>query len=229
MFKSRSKKESERFGRRMAPALALAVFQLAFASSPIPEPSPAVESCVHYPGARVLGAALRPLRAPAVQTPARSVGPIVITVSDLAKAIDFYSTVLSFQKVSEAELKGSDYEHLEAVFGLRIRTAMMRLGDETVELTEYLTPKGRPVPPDSRSNDRWFQHIAIITGDMDRAYKKLRENRVGYASTEPQTLPAWNKSAAGIRAFYFKAHRTKAGRNGIELRKTSSSALTIPP
>jgi catechol 2,3-dioxygenase-like lactoylglutathione lyase family enzyme len=152
----------------------------------------------------VIRAALRPLQTSAARAAVRSVGPIVITVSDLDKAVNFYNTVLSFHKISQAELKGSDYEHLEAVFGLRIRTATMRLGDETIELTDYLTPKGRPVPADSRSNDRWFQHIAIITSDMDRAYQKLRENHVEHASTEPQTLPAWNKNAAGIRAFYLK-------------------------
>jgi catechol 2,3-dioxygenase-like lactoylglutathione lyase family enzyme len=152
----------------------------------------------------LIRAAHRPLQTSAAQPVVRSVGPIVINVSDLDKAVNFYNTVLSFHKVSQAEVKGSDYEHLESVFGLRIRTATMRLGDETIELTEYLTPKGRPVPGDSRSNDRWFQHIAIITSDMDRAYQKLRDNHVEHASTEPQTLPAWNKDAAGIRAFYFK-------------------------
>jgi catechol 2,3-dioxygenase-like lactoylglutathione lyase family enzyme len=71
-------------------------------------------------------------------------------------------------------------------------------------LTEYLAPKGRPVPVDSRSNDRWFQHIAIITSDMDKAYGWLRQNKVEHASTGPQRLPDWNKNAAGIKAFYFK-------------------------
>jgi catechol 2,3-dioxygenase-like lactoylglutathione lyase family enzyme len=80
----------------------------------------------------------------------------------------------------------------------------MRLGDEFIELTEYLTPKGRPIPVDSRSNDRWFQHIAIITSDMDRAYARLRQNKVQHASTGPQRLPATIKAAAGIEAFYFK-------------------------
>src|SRR6185369_1191260 len=68
----------------------------------------------------------------------------------------------------------------------------------------YLAPKGRPVPVDSRSNDHWFQHIAIITSDMERAYAWLRENKVEHASTGPQLLPEWNKNAAGIKAFYFK-------------------------
>jgi catechol 2,3-dioxygenase-like lactoylglutathione lyase family enzyme len=80
----------------------------------------------------------------------------------------------------------------------------MKLGDESIELTEYLTPKGRPIPVDSRSNDRWFQHVAIIVSDMDKAYQWLRQNKVELASSGPQTLPEWNRNAAGIRAFYFK-------------------------
>jgi len=80
----------------------------------------------------------------------------------------------------------------------------MRLGDEFIELTEYLAPKGRPIPVDSRSNDRWFQHIAIIVSDMDKAYARLRQNKVEHASSGPQRLPDWNKNAAGISAFYFK-------------------------
>src|ERR1051325_4467362 len=113
------------------------------------------------------------------------VGAIGMTVSDIDASIDFYSKVLSFEKVSDVELTGEDYERLEGVFGLRMRVVRMRLGDEFIELTEYLAPKGRPVPVDSRSNDRWFQHIAIITSDMDKAYALLRQNKVEHASTGP--------------------------------------------
>ena len=55
-----------------------------------------------------------------------------------------------------------------------MRVVRLRLGDEALELTEYLAPRGRPMPVDSRSNDRWFQHVAIIVSDMDRAYARLR-------------------------------------------------------
>jgi len=75
----------------------------------------------------------------------------------------------------------------------------MKLGDEFIELTEYLAPKGRPIPVDSRSNDRWFQHIAIIVSDMDKAYAQFRQNKVEHASSGPQRLPDWNKNAAGSR------------------------------
>jgi catechol 2,3-dioxygenase-like lactoylglutathione lyase family enzyme len=133
-----------------------------------------------------------------------AVDSIGLTVSDLDRSVEFYSKVLSFEKVSETEVAGTEYEHLEGVFGLRMRTARMRLGDEFIELTEFLAPKGRLAPADARANDRWFQHIAVITSDMDRAYKWLRENKVQHASAGPQRLPEWNKNAAGIQAFYFR-------------------------
>jgi catechol 2,3-dioxygenase-like lactoylglutathione lyase family enzyme len=132
------------------------------------------------------------------------VDAIAITVSDMERAVDFYSKVLAFEKVSDTEVAGDDYEHLQGVFGLRMRVVRMRLGDEFIELHEYLAPKGRPIPVDSRSNDRWFQHIAIIVSDMDKAYRLLRQNKVEHASPGPQRLPDWNRNAGGIRAFYFK-------------------------
>lgn len=132
------------------------------------------------------------------------VDSIGITVSDLDRAIEFYSKVLSFEKVWEVEVAGTEYEQLQGVFGARIRIARMRLGDEYIELLDYLAPEGRPVPVDFQSNDRWFQHIAIIVRDMDEAYQWLRKHKVQHASTGPQLLPPWNKNAGGIQAFYFR-------------------------
>ena len=133
-----------------------------------------------------------------------AVDAVGMTVSEMDRSVDFYSRVLSFEKVSDVEVWGDEYERLEGLFGLRMRVVRMRLGDESIELTEYLAPRGRPVPADSRSNDRWFQHVAIIVSDIDRAYQLLRQNHVQHASTGPQRLPDWNKNAAGISAFYFK-------------------------
>ena len=133
-----------------------------------------------------------------------AVDAIGITVSDMDRSVEFYSKVLTFEKVSDVEVWGEAYEHLQGVFGLRMRVVRMRLGGEFIELTEYLAPKGRPIPVDSRSNDRWFQHVAIIVSDMDRAYAWLRQHKIQHASTGPQRLPDWNKNASGIRAFYFR-------------------------
>ena len=140
----------------------------------------------------------------AQQALVQGVDAIGITVSDMDRAVDFYSKVLTFQKVSETEVADDHYEQLQGVFGSRVRIVRMRLGDEFIELDEYIAPKGRPIPVDSRSNDRWFQHIAVIVSDMDKAYQILRQNKVEFASSGPQRLPDWNKNAGGISAFYFK-------------------------
>lgn len=126
------------------------------------------------------------------------------TVSDMEKAIDFYTRILPFEKVSDTETFGTEFEHLSGVFGARVRIVRLKLGSEFLELTEYLTGGGRPIPVDSRTNDKWFQHIAIIVSDMDKAFEVLRKNKVRFASTVPQTLPKTIPNAAGISAFYFK-------------------------
>lgn len=134
----------------------------------------------------------------------KSVEAVGMTVSDIDRSVEFFSKVLSFEKISDVEVHGEEYEKLQGLFGLRMRVARMKLGNETVELTQYLAPEGRPIPADWRSNDHAFQHIAIVVSDMDQAYQQLRAHKVRHASTGPQTIPASNKAAAGIRAFYFK-------------------------
>lgn len=125
------------------------------------------------------------------------------TVRDLDASVRFYRDVLTFRVVEQREEDGAAAERAHGVFGMRARIAVLQLGDERIELTEYLTPRGRSLPEGSRSNDLWFQHLAIVVRDMDAAYSRLVLHRVRHASPRPQTLPAWNPAAGGIRAFYF--------------------------
>jgi catechol 2,3-dioxygenase-like lactoylglutathione lyase family enzyme len=118
-------------------------------------------------------------------------------------SVKFYSEVLGFKMISDKEITGDVYEKLENVFALHIRVVLMQLGDEQIELTDYLTSGGRSIPESMQSNDLYFQHIAIVVSDMDKAYEMLRNHKVMHVSTAPQTIPASNAAAAGIRAFYF--------------------------
>jgi len=126
-----------------------------------------------------------------------------ITVKDMQQSLKFYTEVLGFKKVSDHEYKGDGYEKLEGVFGLNIRVARLQLGDEFIELTDYLTTGGRSIPEDAKSNDLFFQHIAIVVSDMDKAFQQVKKYNVEFVSTAPQTLPKSIPAAEGIRAFYF--------------------------
>jgi catechol 2,3-dioxygenase-like lactoylglutathione lyase family enzyme len=133
-----------------------------------------------------------------------AVAAVGLTVSHMDSSVAFYTTVLDFEKVSDHELAAEAYDTLQGVFGTRQRVVRLRLGEEHLELTEFLAPRGRPAPADARSNDRWFQHVAIIVSDMDSAYARLRRFKVQQASVAPQRLPETIPAAAGIRAFYFR-------------------------
>lgn len=157
--------------------------------------------------ARGAGASVAAAPPPApADAPARAiaVGPVGITVADLDRSIDFYTRVLGFVLENEVELAGAPFDALLGVRKPRIRVAALRLGDETLLLTDYATPRGRPFPHDARANDHDFQHVAIVVRDMARAYARLREHGVEHASAAPQRLPDWNPAAGGIEAFYFR-------------------------
>jgi len=157
------------------------------------------------PHANILVIALLTLYSVSIsaQSPKVAVESVGMTVSDMDRSVAFYSA-LTFQKVSDIEVFGEQFEHLEGVFGARMRIVRMQLGNEYLDLTQYLAPPGRPIPADSRSNDLWFQHVAIVVCDMDQAFERLRALKVQFVSTAPQTLPPSIKAAAGIKAFYFR-------------------------
>src|SRR5437667_6084829 len=111
------------------------------------------------------------------QSPKVAVESIGMTVSDMDRAVELCSA-LTFQKVSDVEVFGDEFEHLEGVFGARLRIVRMQLGNEYLDLTLYLAPPGRSILVDSCSNGLWFQHIAICIRYMDKDTNNYRTQKV---------------------------------------------------
>ena len=129
---------------------------------------------------------------------------IGFTVGDIERASNFFVNVLQFEKLADFRVVGSEYDALVGVFNSNMRIVQLKLGQQTIELTQYVSPPtGRFIPVWSNSNDAWFQHMAIVVGDMDAAYKILEENNVRQISSHPITIPASNAGAAGIKAIKF--------------------------
>ena len=135
-----------------------------------------------------------------------AVEKVTITVSDIDRASAFYSEVLDFIPVASWHLSAEETGQL---FGLEDQSVsaqimQLQLGSERIELMQFIGIAGHPIPLDSRSNDLWFQHIAIVVNDMDAAYHRVRSSGAAFVSTMPQTLPETIPAAAGITAFYFR-------------------------
>ena len=129
-----------------------------------------------------------------------AVDSIGMTVSDMDRSV-----VLAFKPVSDVEVDGPEYDQLWGIFGVRARVVRMQLGEQQLELIEFLAPPDvRPIPVPSYSHDLWFQHFAIVVRDMEAAWAQLRKHHVRQISPRPQTIPISNPAAAGIKAIKFR-------------------------
>ncbi|WP_104900562.1 VOC family protein [Nostoc sp. 'Peltigera membranacea cyanobiont' N6] len=129
---------------------------------------------------------------------------IGLTVTSCNRSVDFYTQALGFELVSDITVEGQDYSDLQGITEAKIRIVTLQLGDELIELMEYLNIKGKPIPKDSQSNDIWFQHFAIVVSDMDRAYAQVCSFSIEPISVAPQTILSDNETSGGVRAFKFK-------------------------
>ena len=122
------------------------------------------------------------LRVTAVEAPG-------LTVSDMDRSIAFFSRVLTFEKVADVEVAGEAYEHLHGVFGLRMRVVRMKLGDEQIELVEYLAPRdGRPYPAEAKAiglvNEVYPDHAAMMAAVMATAREIAAKNPIAVTGSK---------------------------------------------
>lgn len=138
---------------------------------------------------------------------ALAVEGVTITVNDLDVSVPFYEEILGFKRIRSYNLEGNEFQHWVGIANEKLTAEVveLQLGDETIALQEFTNEERfRGIPLDSKSNDLWFQHIAIVAGDMEKAYERLFNAEVTHVSTAPQTLPEYIPEAAGIKAFYFQ-------------------------
>jgi catechol 2,3-dioxygenase-like lactoylglutathione lyase family enzyme len=121
-------------------------------------------------------------------------------VSDLRRAEAFYCEALGFKAVTR---QPADQTILSALgCDDTAQEVALRLGDQTLALVQFASP-GRPYPPDSRSSDLWFQHLAIVVADMEAACDHLAR-QPGWRPISQggrQHLPPAN---GGVWAFKFR-------------------------
>jgi hypothetical protein len=85
----------------------------------------------------------------------------------------------------ETENYGTEQEHLNNVFGARLRITSLRSpAGPGIELLEYLSPRdGRAIPTDSRVDDLWSWQTTFVARDIEAAARALLLGRVSSVSS----------------------------------------------
>ena len=113
-----------------------------------------------------------------------------IVAADTEASLKFYRDTLGMRVAGESENYGSEQEHLNNVFGARLRITSLRAAEGPgVELLEYLAPRtGRPMPEDSQVNDLWAWETDVVAANINIAAQALRDRKYSVVSSGIVTL-----------------------------------------
>ena len=114
-----------------------------------------------------------------------------IVVSDTDVSLKFYRETLGFNVAGESENYGPEQEHLNNVFGARLRITSLRVAvGPGIELLEYLAPPGgRAAPADEHSNDLVHHQTRMIVADIESLARSLNSGRFVLISPGVISIP----------------------------------------
>jgi catechol 2,3-dioxygenase-like lactoylglutathione lyase family enzyme len=92
-----------------------------------------------------------------------------IVVADTDASLRFYRDLLGLHIAGTSENYGTEQEHLNNVFGARLRITALRAPEGPgIEFLEYLAPRdGRPYPDDARANDLLHWQTKLVTQNTE--------------------------------------------------------------
>jgi glyoxylase I family protein len=98
---------------------------------------------------------------------------VAISVSDMDKALEFYTEGLGFELVQQAELENdSKANQVIGLDNINAKMRMLKAPNAFIELWQYSNPE----PKDLRSRpcDYGYPHIALQVDDIDAEYERLK-------------------------------------------------------
>ena len=119
------------------------------------------------------------------------------TVSNLERSIDFYQRCFGFALTWRSQSVGARIEAITGYAAAQIEVAMLELDGSSLELIEYVRPKGEHRAR-METKDVGQAHLAFRSDDIQRDYERLAGLGVRFKSP-PQSNPvSGNSSVYGV-------------------------------
>lgn len=117
--------------------------------------------------------------------PVTQLARVVITVADLPQSASFFRDALGLDTGPERKVSDPAWMILLGLpTEIKARIVSVTLGNEVIKLIAF-DPQGAsmgaPYPTPRASNDPWFQHVALVAGDMEAVWKRLE-------AVKPETI-----------------------------------------
>lgn len=121
-----------------------------------------------------------------------------LSVADLECSLAFYRDLLGLELIRIIEPREDPkLGTITGMPGARARIAHLRLGENMLELFQYVTPGGRPIPDDRRQADHGFVHAGFRSTDVRDDYRRLSARGVRFISEPVEFRP-------GVWVVYFR-------------------------
>ena len=128
----------------------------------------------------------------------QAVACFALATNDPDRLTRFYCDVLGFAAHGPASpIDDSEIELLGLSGSGRRHT--LSFGEQILWI-DHFEQAGRPYPVNGNAASLWFQHLALVVGDMRDAYDRLRDI-TPISHGQPQLLPI---SSGGVQAFKFR-------------------------
>lgn len=111
---------------------------------------------------------------------------VTSSVSDIASAREYYTSLLGFGTAPIEQLHGEADEALWDLAGARREGFLVPAGNGFLEIVEYRSPRGRPRPADHRLSDQGIMNVGLVTRSTDMVQAVI--DRLDAEGTGPRWL-----------------------------------------
>ena len=111
-----------------------------------------------------------------------------VSVADMDRSLAFYIDLLGLDLVFDSAITPNPA--LDAVVGMEDaggRVCWLMAGDTMLELWQWDTPSGRPLPDDYRPADHGVTHFAFVCDDVEELHRRIVDAGLS-ANTAPTDL-----------------------------------------